>query len=90
MRKRDEKMPETDVPQPQAGDIVITRDPKFASRFSIRQIPGRPQVSWQKREAAITFSEAFAKKHLVDVWLNDGQVERRVVNRRAPEPASAD
>jgi hypothetical protein len=52
------------VPVP--GDVVIR--PDAGGGFSVRQLPGEPQLSWRSRDEAIRCAFGFAERYRVNTW----------------------
>ena len=53
---------------PQDGDLVVTRESHSAVRYTIREVPGDPQVSMAARDEALRLAQQFASRRGVDVW----------------------
>ena len=53
---------------PQAGDVVVMREPGSPVRYSIRQLPADARVSTSSQDLAIGLARMFAELHEVDVW----------------------
>ncbi|MGE5243039.1 MAG: hypothetical protein ACM3SQ_02290 [Betaproteobacteria bacterium] len=62
-------------PVAQDGDIVVTRDPRAAARYSVRQLPGIVQFS-ASRDEAVRLARSFARLHAVDVWYSEKGTHR--------------
>lgn len=58
---------------PKAGDIVVRREASNAhDRFSIRELPGAPQISYVSFEIALDVATRFARHAGIDVWHEEG------------------
>ena len=54
---------------PKTGDVVIKRESGTrGAHYSVRQIPGAPQVSCGSRETAFTFAKRFAMDGRAAIW----------------------
>lgn len=67
---------------PQSGDVVLKRGLSNAgSSYTVRQIPGAPQVLCNSRQSAVTFATGFAERHRVAMWEElDGVYTRLTTN----------
>lgn len=54
---------------PRDGDLVVAEDATRPGHFTIRQVPGQPQISLASAAAALTVAETLARSHAIDVWL---------------------
>lgn len=54
---------------PREGDLVVAEDTARPGHFTIRQVPGQPQVSLSSAMVALTVAETLARSHAIDVWL---------------------
>jgi hypothetical protein len=62
---------------PQAGDLVVTREARSAIRYSVRQMPGEPQVSMASKEEALRLARGFARARRVALWYGtDGDLRK--------------
>lgn len=54
---------------PKAGDIAVRREASNPHvRYSIRELPGAPQVSYLSFEIALDVATRFARHAGIDVW----------------------
>jgi hypothetical protein len=54
---------------PRSGDVILKREVSDAgSSYTVRQVPGGPQVSCNSRQSAVTFASRFAQRHRVEMW----------------------
>jgi len=68
--------------RPCAGDVVIMPDGHRLRHYVVAQLPGAPQMSWGSRDAAIAAANPFARRHSVDIWMQDGKGVTRVARHR--------
>jgi hypothetical protein len=67
------------------GDVLIARDERHPSRYTLTQVPGMPQVTWPSRHDAELAARQFARRHAVDVWIDEeGTLARLAAHRPAP------
>jgi hypothetical protein len=59
-------------PVPREGDIVVTRTSEPIPRYTIRKIPGEPQILSRTRQQAVQMARRFAQQYRVDVWMAGG------------------
>jgi hypothetical protein len=81
--------------RPRDGDIVVAPEPSSPGRFTTRQVPAGPQVSWNSHDVAVEMARVFARRYAVDVWTVDGQTQicryrHRPTTRRVAAQAAAD
>jgi hypothetical protein len=70
--------------RPRAGDIILRRTNAPSSRFTLATAGEAPQLTCATFEEAITYADAFAQCHNVDVWhTDDGRMFTRIVEGRA-------
>jgi hypothetical protein len=67
---------------PQSGDVILKPDVGGGgSGYTVRQVPGGPQVSCNSRQSAVTFAGRFAQRHRVAMWEElDGAYTRLTPN----------
>ena len=54
---------------PRSGDVILKPEVSDAgSSYTVRQVPGGPQVSCNSRQTAVTFARGFAQRHRVEMW----------------------
>jgi hypothetical protein len=68
---------------PRDGDVVVAADLGSPGRFTVRQFPRKPQVSWPSRELALDSVRVFARLKGVDVWVADRRSRSLVERYRA-------
>jgi hypothetical protein len=73
---------------PRKGDVVVAPNGATAPRFTVRQVPGDPQVSWGSRAAAVDCARQFARRHAVDAWLDEGASLSCLVRHRSSDVAA--
>jgi len=74
---------------PRDGDVVVTQDPSAPDRFTIRQVPDAPQISWSSHSGAVEVARGFARRHRVDVWTVDGRTQTPLHRYRKDLPLRA-
>lgn len=62
-------------PAPQAGDVVMTFESRFAVRYAVRQLPDSAQFSASTKEA-VQLARSSAEKQAVDIWYAEGESRR--------------
>lgn len=67
---------------PQDGDVIVTRENRSPVRFTIGQLPASAQFSVATRNEAIRIARTYARKHLVDIWYDQGEHHRLVETYR--------
>jgi hypothetical protein len=68
------------VATPANGDIVVERLTHAGGvTYVVRRVPGVPQFSYGSRPAALSFASAFALRHRVGIWEQQGQVFTRLL-----------
>ena len=68
---------------PGRGDVVVDVNGPGASLFTLRQVPGYPQVGLASRESAVAYACRFAADHAVDGWISSGQRTTRLLSCRS-------
>jgi hypothetical protein len=86
----DRSAPDGQVPPPVAepqaprpGDLVVTREARSAVRYSVREVPGEPQITLASRDETLRLARGFARDRGVDLWYSEGGETRRLDTRRA-------
>jgi len=74
---------------PRNGDIVVAPDPSSPGRFTVRQAPDAPQISWSSLSSAVEVAQGFARRHRVDVWTVDGRTQTPLHRYRETPPPGA-
>jgi len=74
---------------PRDGDVVVAQDPSAPGRFTIRQVPDAPQISWSSHSGAVEVARGFARRHRVDVWTVDGRTQTPLHRYREDPPLRA-
>jgi hypothetical protein len=67
---------------PQEGDIVVTRTSDPIPRYTIRKIPGEPQILSRTWQQAVHMARRFAQQYRVDVWMAGGLGVRLIASYR--------
>ena len=62
-----------DIEQPCGGDLLVATAAGADHRYTITQVPGTPQASWNSCDGAVAIAREFARRHAVNVWITDGQ-----------------
>ena len=55
---------------PQHGDVVVTRDADNGNPYTIRVVPGDPQVRYPTLEKAVAVAARWAVRAHVATWLH--------------------
>jgi hypothetical protein len=50
---------------PRSDDVILKPE---GSSYTVRQVPGGPQVSCNSRQSAVTFATRFSQRHRVEMW----------------------
>jgi hypothetical protein len=54
---------------PRPGDVILKPEVSdVGPNYTVRQVPGGPQVSCNSRQSAVTFASRFAHRHRVEMW----------------------
>ena len=70
--------------RPQDGDIMIARESRSSTRYTVRQLPNTVQLSAESRDDAMRLARVFAWAGAVNIWCMDGGALHLVVAYRAP------
>lgn len=78
-------------PTPRDGDIVVARDSKPATRYTVRQLPGDAQFSASHRDEAVRLARGFAQEQAVDLWYSENGINHllEVYRAKATIPGGA-
>jgi len=68
---------------PKDGDVIVTREPKPAARFTVRQLPSIVQFSAPTRDEAARLVRPFAQKYRVDEWYSERGIYRLIESYRS-------
>jgi hypothetical protein len=84
-RHRDADNIRSDEPaRPQDGDIVIARESRGSTRYTMRQLPNKAQLSAESQDDAVRLARVFAWANAVNIWYMDGGTLHLLVVYRAP------
>jgi hypothetical protein len=72
--------------RPQDGDVVITRETRPSTRYTIRQLPNKGQLSAPSRDAAVQLARGFARADAVNLWHADGAMLQLLESYRSSKP----
>jgi hypothetical protein len=76
--------------RPKEGDIVVAGTTDMGARYTIRQVPGEPQITASTRERALQIGRRFARQYGVDLWFAGGMGLRLVESHRGMLEAPSD
>jgi len=63
----------TDAARPRDGDVIVSRESGAGGKYTVRQVPGDPQLHASVRDEAIRLARGFAINAAVDLWyIDDG------------------
>jgi hypothetical protein len=70
--------------RPTDGDLLISVDERWPSRYTLARVPGPPQMLWPSCETAEREAFDAARNLEVDVWVHDGNRFIRLATYRRP------
>ena len=63
----------TDAARPRDGDVIVSRESGAGGKYTVRQVPGDPQLHASVRGVIIRLAREFAIHAAVDFWyVEDG------------------
>lgn len=74
---------------PLDGDVVVSRDRRFRSCYTVRQVPAVVQFSVADRDEAVLIARGFGQKQTIDVWYGETGAYRLLGSYRKRTPTLA-
>ena len=71
--------------RPQDGDVMITRETRPSTRYTVRQLPDNGQLTASSRDDAVLLARGFAQARGVNFWYCDDTTLRLLEAYRPPQ-----